>query len=204
LARSRLLVVASRLNPDEALEQLKAGNLRFVAGNPNREPYGPQVADLARGQNPFAVVLGCSDSRVPIETVFDQEPGKIFVVRVAGNFVNDDNLGSIEYAVDVLKAKLIVVLGHSHCGAVTAALADVRDGIVQRGHIQGIVDAVVPAVHAARGFPGDWLENAIAQNVALNVRAVMASELISEPVEAGEVRVIGGIYNVGTGWVAFS
>lgn len=197
--------MTSRPNPDEALELLKAGNHRFVAGNPHSESYRPHLAALADGQNPFAIVLGCSDSRVPIETVFDRRPGEVFVVRVAGNFINDDNLGSIEYAVEVLKATLIVVLGHSNCGAVTAAIGYVRDRIGQHGHIQGIVDAVAPAVQMARGFPGDWLENAIAQNVALNVRALSArSTIISKPVEAGEVRVIGGIYNVGTGWVAFS
>ena len=129
----------------------------------------------------------------------------IFVVRVAGNFLNDGNLGSIEFGVAILKAKLVVVLGHTNCGAVTAALSYVRDGIGQRGHIQAIVDAVAPAVQATRGFPGDWLENAIAQNVTANVKAVSAvSKIISDPVDAGEVRVVGGIYNVGTGCVAFS
>ncbi len=197
--------VATRLTSAEALDQLKAGNARFLAGTPQSEPYGPRIGDFARDQSPFAVVLGCSDSRVPIETVFDQVPGNVFVVRVAGNFLNDDNLGSIEFAVEVLGIKLIVVLGHGGCGAVTAALAYVRDGVEQRGHIQGIVDAVTPAVQAARGFPGDWLENAIAQNVAINVNAVTStSNIISQQMEAGEVQVIGGIYNVRTGWVAFS
>jgi carbonic anhydrase len=203
--REAVCSVPSGLNPAEALELLTAGNLRFIAGTPHRESYGPRVAELAGGQSPFAIVLGCSDSRVPIETIFDQRAGNIFVIRVAGNFLNEDNLGSIEYAVEALGAKLILVLGHTGCGAVTAALDYVRDGIGQRGHIQGLVDAVAPAVRATRGFPGNWLENAIAQNVALNVKAVGAgSKIISEPVDAGEVRVIGGIYNVSTGRVAFS
>jgi carbonic anhydrase len=197
--------VTSRSTPADALELLKAGNARFVAGMPQGEPYGPRAAELARGQNPFAVILGCSDSRVPIETVFDQVPGNVFVVRVAGNFLNGDNLGSIEYAVDILEAKLIVVLGHGNCGAVTAALTYVRDGVGQRGNIQGIVEAVAPAVRATRGFAGDWLENAIGQNVALNVKAMTAgSKIIADLVDAGEVQVIGGIYNVSTGRVAFS
>jgi carbonic anhydrase len=200
-----LLAVTTALTPAQALERLKAGNARFIAGTPENEPYGPQVSDFAGEQKPFAVVLACSDSRVPVETLFDQLPGKIFVVRVAGNFLNEDNLGSIEFGVDVLKAKLIVVLGHSRCGAVSAALAYVRDGIEQRGHIQRVIDAVAPAVLAARGYPGDWLENGTVQNVALNVHAVTAnSEIIAARVDAGEVRVIGGIYNVNTGWVAFS
>jgi carbonic anhydrase len=142
---------------------------------------------------------------VPIETVFDVVPGKLFVVRVAGNLLNDDNLGSIEYAVNVLGTKLIVVLGHGGCGALTAALDYVRNGVGQPGRIQGVIDAVVPAVLAARDFPGDWLENAIAQNVALNVKALTeASKIIADGVESGDVAVIGGIYNVNTGWVAFS
>jgi carbonic anhydrase len=197
--------VAIGLTSAEALELLKAGNARFLAGTPQSEPYGPRIADFAQDQDPFAVVLGCSDSRVPVETVFDQVPGKVFVIRVAGNFLNDDNLGSIEFAVDALRVKLIVVLGHDGCGAISAALAYVRDGIGQPGHIQGIVEAIAPAVQAARGFPGDWLKNAIAQNVAINVNAVTStSNIISKKVEAGDVQVIGGIYNVSTGWVAFS
>lgn len=195
----------ARLTPAEALELLKSGNERFVAGTPLSEPYGPRVADFAGGQNPFAVVLGCSDSRVPVETIFDQVPGNLFVVRVAGNFVNDDNLGTIEFAVDVLKARLVLVLGHARCGAVTAALAFVREGIRQRGHIQHIVETLAPAVRAARTRPGDWLDEAIAQNVALNVAAVTgSSKIVAERVGAGEVQVIGGIYSVITGRVAFT
>jgi carbonic anhydrase len=195
----------ARPTPAESLELLKAGNARFVAGTPHAERYGPRVADFAAGQSPFAIVLGCSDSRVPVETIFDQTPGNLFVVRVAGNFLNDDNLGSIEYGVDVLKASLVVVLGHASCGAVTAALAYVRDGVQQPGRIQGIVEAIAPAVRSASGLAGDWLDNAIEQNVALTVAAIAArSKIVADPVEAGEVRVIGGIYDVKTGRVAFS
>ncbi|MGC2405158.1 MAG: carbonic anhydrase [Candidatus Cybelea sp.] len=198
-------MVTSSATPAEALQRLKAGNARFMAGTPEHPPYGPRVSEFAGDQQPFAVVLACSDSRLPVETLFDQLPGEIFVVRVAGNFLSDDTLGSIEFGVEALKAKLIVILGHSHCGAVKAALAYVRDGIAQRGHVQQIVEKVAPAVVAARGFPGDWLENGTVQNVALNVRAVTVnSGIIAARVNAGEVNVIGGIYNVHTGWVAFS
>lgn len=196
--------MTSSATPADALERLKAGNARFMAGTPEHEPYGPRVSEFAGDQKPFAVILACSDSRLPVETLFDQLPGKIFTVRVAGNFVSDDTIGSIEFGVGVLKAKLIVVLGHSQCGAVKAALRFVRDGIEQGGHIQQIVEAVTPAVQAARDYPGDWLENGTAQNVALNVRAVTVnSEIIAAHVNAGEVAVVGGIYNVNTGWVAF-
>lgn len=192
------------MTPADALVLLKDGNARFVAGAPASEPYGHRVRDFAGAQTPFAAVLGCSDSRVPIETIFDQVPGKIFVVRVAGNFINDDNLGSLEFAVEILEVPLIVVLGHDHCGAVTAGLSFVRDGTRQRGHIQGLVDAMVPAVRAARSLQGDWLENSIAQNVALNVKEIPSrSKIVAEPVESGKVQVVGGIYNVTTGVVAF-
>ncbi len=179
--------------------------MRFVAGKPQCGPYGPRVAEFASDPHPFAVVLGCSDARVPIETIFDQVPGNIFVVRVAGNVIDDCNFASIEFAIDVLKSSLVLVLGHSRCGALRTALAYVRDGTRQRGRIPEIIDALVPSVQAAQGFPGDWLENAIAHNVARNVEALVAgSEIVSEKVNDGEVRVIGGIYNVATGWVAFS
>ncbi len=190
--------------PADAVERLKAGNMRFVEGKPRVGPYGPRVAEFASDPHPFAVVLGCSDARVPVESIFDQVPGNVFVVRVAGNFIDNCSVASIEFAVDVLKAPLVLVLGHSRCGALRAALAYVRDGTKQRGRITEIIDALVPSVQAAQGFPGDLLENAIAHNVARNVRAIVAgSEIVSEKVNGGDVRVIGGIYNVATGWVSF-
>lgn len=190
------------LSPAEALAELEAGNARFVAGTPHHEPYGPRVAELAAEQSPFATILGCSDSRVPIETIFDQLPGKLFVVRVAGNFLNEDNLGSIEFAVEILKVPLVVVLGHRNCGAIRAAIGFVRDGTRQPGNIQGIVEAVAPPVMAMQGAEGDWFDNSVAENVARSVEAMTAtSKIISDPVRAGKVQVIGGIYNVTTGRV---
>lgn len=203
MARSRSVAVIA-ITPTDALDRLKDGNARFVAGTPESDAYGPRVRDFAGAQNPFAAVLGCSDSRVPIETIFDQVPGNVFVVRVAGNFVNDDNLGSLEFAVEILKVPLIVVLGHGRCGAVTAALSFLREGIRQHGHIQRLVDAVAPAVRAARSLPGDWLENGIAQNVAHNVKAIASqSKIVAEPVASGRVQVVGAVYNVTTGVVTF-
>jgi carbonic anhydrase len=178
--------------------------MRFVAGNPRSGPFGPRVAEFANDPHPFAVVLGCSDARVPIETIFDQVPGNVFVVRVAGNFVNGHNLASIEFAVEILKASVVLVLGHSRCGALRAALGYERDGIKQHGHIPDIISALLPSIQATRGFPGDWLENAVAHNVARNVQAIVAdSQIISTKVDAGELRVTGGLYNLATGWVAF-
>src|SRR5581483_6066968 len=113
----------SPISPTAALKNLMDGNARFVAETPiTGRPLMDRVRELAKGQSPFATVLGCSDSRVPVETVFDHEPGDIFVIRIAGNFVDDSGLGSIEYAVAVLKSPLVMVLGHTSCGAVKAAI----------------------------------------------------------------------------------
>lgn len=195
----------AELRPADALERLKAGNARFVAGNRRSEPFGPRMAELVNDHNPFGVVLGCSDSRVPVETIFDQDPGNLFVIRVAGNFLNADGLGSIEYAVGLLKSKLVVVLGHESCGAVGAALTYVRDGVAQPGHIQDLVNAIAPAVQATRGVEGDWYASAVAENVELTVRAMLArSRIVADAVERGDVAVVGGIYSIRTGNVAFS
>ncbi len=195
----------AELTPGDALELLKAGNSRFVAGTPRWEGFGARIAALANGQSPFGAVLGCSDSRVPVETVFDQQPGTLFVVRVAGNFLNSDGLGSIEFAVEALRSKLIVVLGHESCGAVAAALKYVRDGVEQPGHIQELVNALVPAVRATRGAAGDWHASAVAENVELTVKAMFArSRIIADAAERGDVQVVGGIYSVRTGNVTFA
>lgn len=195
----------AQLKPADALERLKAGNARFVAGALRGEPFAARIAGLANSQSPFGVVLGCSDSRVPVEIIFDQEPGSLFVVRVAGNFLNADGLGSIEYAVEALKSKLVVVLGHESCGAVGAALKYVRDGVEQPGNIQELVNALVPAVLATRGVAGDWHASAVAENVELTVKAMLArSRIIGDAAERGDVQVVGGIYSVRTGSVTFA
>jgi carbonic anhydrase len=198
------MTVTSRPTPLDALKLLKTGNVRFVSGKPECGSYGPRVAEFARDPYPFAVVLGCSDARVPIETIFDQSPGNLFVVRVAGNFINDDNLASIEFAVDILGASLILVLGHSHCGAVRAANTYVETGVSPRGHIPQIVNKLVPSIQATRNLPGDWFDNATVHNVARNVDALLgASEIISTALDAGEILARGGIYDVMTGEVDF-
>jgi carbonic anhydrase len=191
--------------PDEALARLKAGNARFAAGKPQCAPLTARVAELANGQAPYAIVLGCSDSRVPIETVFDEVPGNIFVVRVAGNFLNDDGLGSIEYAVAALKSKLILVLGHSNCGAVAAAVSYVKDGTTQPGHIQHLVRALTHAAKVTKGQAGDWIANAVAENVKLNVARMTArSKIVAGAVKSGNLRVVGGVYDLHSGGVSFS
>lgn len=191
-------------NPTQALALLKAGNERFVAGNSTCGPLTVRRMELTQGQSPFAIVLGCSDSRVPIETVFDQVPGHIFVVRLAGNFADDNGLGSMEYGVAVLKSSLILVLGHSACGAVGATVKYLEDGMTQPGHIQGLVQAIAPAAKAAKGEPGDWADNAIVQNVLSNVSSIPErSSIIADAIKSGQIKIAGGVYELHTGRVRF-
>jgi carbonic anhydrase len=189
---------------EQSLELLQAGNARFVAGESSYAHISARRMELAAGQSPFAIVLGCSDSRVPIETVFDQPPGNLFVVRLAGNFVDDNGLASIEYSVAVLGSSLIVVLGHSWCGAVDATLQYLRDGTMQPGHIHKLVTAIEPAAQAVRHEPGDWWANAVAENVRLNVAAMTAcSSIVADAVANGTIRVVGGVYDLHGGKVTF-
>ena len=192
-------------DPAQALALLEAGNARFVAGSPRSAPATPKELALEEGQSPFAIVLGCSDSRVPIEMIFDQQPGHIFVVRVAGNFLNSDNLGSIEFAVRYLQSKIVVVLGHTHCGAVTGAVNYAETGAKPAGHIHNIFEAVAPSVEATRRLSGDWIANAIAHNIERNARRLVAeSAIVAAAVAAGELRIAAGLYDLRTGSVAFS
>jgi carbonic anhydrase len=187
-----------------AIDRLQDGNRRFVEERPTATVQSALRIELAAGQTPFAVVLGCSDSRVPIETIFDQQPGNLFVVRVAGNIVNDDGLASIEYSVDLLNSLLVVVLGHSRCGAVTGAVHHIADGWTFHGHIQRLVDAIAPAAETTRGADGDWLENAVEENVRNSVRDLLRrSPLLSEAVEKGNVGLVGAVYDLHSGMVTF-
>ncbi|HTA40178.1 MAG TPA: carbonic anhydrase [Candidatus Acidoferrales bacterium] len=191
--------------PAGALEELVSGDARFTAGTPaNCGSQTGRMAKLGEGQNPHAIILSCSDSRVPNDTIFDQRPGNIFGVRIAGNYVTNDGLGSMEYGVAVLKALVIVVLGHSGCGAVKAALGFVKDGTTVPGHIQDVVAAVAPAAKATKGQPGDWLDNAIAENVRMNVKALTArSQILSDAEKNGTIKIVGGVYNIGAAKVTF-
>jgi len=147
-------------------------------------------------------VLACADSRVPVETLFDHEPGDIFVVRLAGNFVSDAALGSIEYAAAVLKSPLVMVLGHTSCGAVQAAVDSVQTGKKFPGHIQILADAIEPAAKAVQHEHGDWVHNAVIENVRLNVRKLKESQpIMAEAVKARELEVVGAVYDLRTGAV---
>jgi carbonic anhydrase len=206
--------------PAEAISRLKEGNGRFTAGNPQHphesvderkyiaansyenagmislgmtsEQAAKRRAELAKSQHPFAIILSCSDSRVPPEIVFDEGLGDLFIVRVAGNVLNDEGLGSIEYAVDILGARLIVVLGHQSCGAVDAAMKTVAAKGKAPGDIQSLVAAIKPVVDST---PKGDLDTTIKANVKHVVDALRSSTpILKARVDSGDVQVIGGYY----------
>jgi carbonic anhydrase len=187
------------MTADQALARLIEGNERFKRGEARFPTVQKEVlADLAKGQQPYATILGCSDSRVPPELVFDQDLGDIFVIRTAGQVVGDLELGSIEYAVEHLGTPLIVVLGHERCGAVTAA---VKGGDAE-GHIPAIVKAIEPAVAESKAEPGDAVDNAVRANVRDVVRKLRATDpILSHFAHDGKLKVVGGRYDLDTGKV---
>ena len=190
------------LTPHQALERLVEGNRRYVEGVAKRHDFVAEREALVGGQNPFAAILGCADSRIAPEYAFDTARGDLFVVRVAGNFLNPDNLASFEYAVEVLKTPLLLVLGHEACGAVKATIASVQDETTLPGHLPSLVASLTPAVTRATGRPGNLLENSIEENVRLNVeRLEEATPLLSAAVSTGRVKVVGGVYRLANGRV---
>jgi carbonic anhydrase len=185
-----------------ALKNLMEGNARFVAGTPHSRPSISEVRRLASGQQPFATVLACADSRVPVEILFDHDPGDIFVVRLAGNFVTSAVLGSIEYATLVLKSPLVMVLGHTSCGAVKAALEQVDEGTRFPGRIDVLAQAITPAVQASRNEPGDPLRNAIVANVRIATERLRTTDpVMTAAVRNEDVTIVGGVYDLSTGKV---
>ncbi len=191
---------ANELSPDGALQELMQGNGRYVQGLTRRHDFRSERAALAGGQNPYAGILSCADSRVAPEFAFDSFRGDLFVVRVAGNFLNNDNLASFEYAVAVLNTKLLMVLGHSSCGAVSATIRSIDSNTTLPGHLPSLVASLAPAVQAARAQSGDLLANAIKANVRINVeRLKTATPILSEAVANNKLKVVGGYYNLNSG-----
>jgi carbonic anhydrase len=190
------------IGPDAALDRLMRGNARYVEGVAKRHDFKAEREILVGGQNPYAAILSCADSRIAPEYAFDAARGDLFVVRVAGNFANDDMIASLEYGVAVLGVPLIIVLGHGSCGAVDATVKSVQDGTQLPGHLPSLVRAITPAVKAAAGMPGSLLDNSIKENVVLNVQTLTtATPILSKAVEEKKLRVVGGIYNLATGKV---
>ena len=188
--------------PAEALARLQTGNQRFVASellHPHQT--AGRRAELATSQHPFAVILGCADSRTSPEVVFDQGLGDLFVVRVAGNVLNDETVGSIEYAVEHLGARLIVVLGHKRCGAVKAARETLAAKAEAPGHIQSLVRAIQPAVETTAGADVEATARANVSNVVQALRN--SAPILKERVAAGTISVVGANYNLDSGAVEF-
>jgi carbonic anhydrase len=217
------------VSPTDAISRLKEGNSRFAAGRPQHpdesseeraymaknsyenagaislgmssEQAAKRRAELIKSQHPFAIILSCSDSRVPPEIIFDEGLGDLFIVRVAGNVLNDECLGSIEYGVDVLGAHLIVVLGHQSCGAVDAAMKTIAAKGKAPGHIQSLVSAIKPVVDS---MPKSDLDTTIRANVKHVVSALRSSTpILKARVDSGDVQVIGSYYTLDTGAVTF-
>lgn len=193
------------LSATEALTLLQEGNARFESGRAEHPRQSTErLASVAGGQQPFTVVLGCADSRVPPEIVFDRGLGDLFILRVAGNIPTDEILASMEYAVEHFATPLLLVLGHSRCGAVSATIDALASGDPAPGHIGSLVDAIAPAVTAARAKSGDLLRNAILANVANGVESVRASQpILAGAVDAGLLSVAGAYYDLDSGRVEF-
>ena len=185
------------LTPDNAIEQLMQGNKRFAnqkTKQPNRGSF--RLREVAKGQNPFAAILGCADSRVPAEIVFDQGLGDLFVVRVAGNVATPEEIGSLEFGTLVLGSKAILVLGHSACGAVKATIDDKP----VPGKIGSILDQIKPAL-SAKSQSGDTLKNVTIANIKTQIAVLKTSPVISELITTGKLKIIGGFYDLDTGIV---
>jgi carbonic anhydrase len=190
---------------EEALSRLREGNQRFAAANLlNPGQSAERRVEVSRAQNPFAVVLGCSDSRVPPEIVFDQGLGDLFTIRVAGNVIDGAGLGSIEFAVEEFDVPLVVVLGHERCGAVVATIDALTSGAQVPPHVDSLVNPIRPAAERARFLPGDWVDNTVRANIELVTGQLQTSEpVLAHLVSAGELTVIGARYGLATGQAEF-
>jgi carbonic anhydrase len=189
--------------PQEALDRIMQGNARYTANSPSNKDFSAGRVARVEAQYPIAAIVSCADSRVAPELAFDQGPGDLFVVRVAGNFVNDDMLASLEYGVEFLGVPLIMVLGHTNCGAIAATVKVIQKGTLLPGHLPDLVRSLKPAVRlAGSAHDDDLLARATIENVKLNTSRLMVSKpLIGQYVRRGKVKVVGGIYDLATGKV---
>ena len=192
-------VETDRPTPEQALQRLIDGNARFVAGHPEHQNQSvARRVEVASGQAPFAVIVTCSDSRVSPEFYFDQGLGDLFVVRDAGNTLNDHVIGSIEYAVEHLHASIVLVVGHEKCGAVAAAIAGGR----AEGRIATIIEAIRPAVFDTRNQAGDKTDNAVRGNARRAAKTLATTgPIISQAVQSGEIKIFAARYDLASGKV---
>jgi carbonic anhydrase len=197
----------AKLTPQQAKQILIEGNHRFVENRQAKRDLADQVQKTATGQFPFAVVLNCIDSRVPSEIVFDQGIGDIFAARVAGNFVNEDILGSMEFACKVAGSKLVVVMGHTACGAVKGACDN-----VELGNLTGMLKKITPAVNAVKTPEGtdrssannEFVDKVAEKNVELTIQNIQQqSQILNEMHKNGEIDIVGAMYSVQSGKVSF-
>lgn len=187
------------IKAEKALEMLIEGNRRFLKKSPST-PDNERRMETLEGQHPFAVILCCSDSRVPPEIIFDKRIGDLFVVRVAANILDDNVLGSIEYAVEHLEASLIIVLGHQKCGAISTATKDIQES----SHVQSILNAIKPAVEMAKNQPGDLLYNSIINNIHITVNKLRSSDpVMTNYLQTECIKIIGAYYCLESGKVEF-
>lgn len=194
-------IAQNDIPPNEGVNKLMEGNQRFVQGkltNPNQDTV--RLTEVAAGQSPFAAILSCADSRVPPEILFDQGLGDLFVVRDAGNVATPEEIGSLEYAVAILGSKVLMVLGHQSCGAVTAAL----EGGKVSENIDRLLGQIQPAVEEFQGQQSDQkaLKKAVEANVKFQIERVKLSPIISEKLAEGNLTIVGGYYNLDTGEVS--
>lgn len=189
-------VGAPTMSAADALKLLLEGNQRFVDGkleHPNQT--AARRVEVAKGQHPFAALLACSDSRTPPEIIFDRGLGDLFVVRVAGNVADQVVIESLDYSVKHLGVRVVMILGHNRCGAVTAAVA----GHEEEGDVGPMLSELRPAVEASKSMAGDPVENAVRENVKLVMKNLATSAELSAMVKSGELKIVGGIYDLDTG-----
>jgi carbonic anhydrase len=195
-----------RLTPDEVLRSLKEGNKRFISGTLTLRDHSKQIRAGVNGQFPKAIILSCIDSRVPVEDVFDKGIGDLFVARVAGNIVNEDILGSMEFSCKVSGAKLVLVIGHEYCGAIKGAIDK-----VSLGNLTGLLKKINPAVEACQHYTGtksskdaEFVDLVIRENVKMTVANIRRhSPILKEMEEAGEIKIVGAYYDMDNGEVTF-
>lgn len=195
----------SKITPDEVIARFKEGNKRYMTNELTTRDHSKQIRKTTKGQYPQAVVLSCIDSRVPVEDIFDKGIGDVFVARVAGNFENVDILGSLEYSCKVAGSKLVLVLGHEHCGAVKAAVDDVK-----LGNITPMLEKIKPAI-ASLNYDGEknsknkeFVQMVCESNVKNTIKQIRAkSPILKEMEEKGEIKIVGAVYDLDNGEVAF-
>jgi carbonic anhydrase len=194
------------LSPADVLKSLKEGNKRFTSGNLTLRDHSKQIRDAVNGQYPKAIILSCIDSRVPVEDVFDKGIGDLFVARVAGNVINADILGSMEYSCKVAGAKLVLVIGHEYCGAVKGAIDN-----VQLGNLTGLLSKLAPAIKASGSYAGEqtsknpeFLDLVIRNNVQVSVENIRKqSPILNEMEQQGQIKIVGAYYDMDNGAVDF-